>query len=715
MAYPFVLNQNSSYQGPEGSRIPVELQAWGQPGDPIEQFFIDLPTAALVYSTASTQLSITAFDRLEPTTLRDDGLATLTVWVQSMDPDSVAPIEFAYRAYDGEEFSGTQFVRIDITPVNDAPSFFADEFSSLEDGGLQVHAGWAYNLLAGPPDESGQALQFQIAYSPNLFTVAPTLSSDGTLTYQTAPNVYGDIALRVVLKDDGGTENGGVDSYTRDLKIHVVSVNDAPTIVLGAGPRVQEDSGPQVLSAWASGITAGAVGEEAQDLTFRVEVDNDQLFAQVPKLLPDGTLVFTPAPDRYGSANVTVTVQDDGGTAWGGIGSTTKTFAIQVDPVNDAPSFELRSSEISVAEDTPFEMSSAAFHMDAGSYEDQTYQFNVSTDNDALFEGLPSIDVNGRLTFQPALNAYGTAHAMVTMSDSEGGTSSQALTIHVLPQNDVPVVADDTGFKVEAGGVLTIQSALLLANDMDVEGPLRLDSVVTATQLGARASYDPATGTVSYFATAGQFDNLGPGDSLTDSFAYWAQDSDGFGAIGHVFVTVQGATEGPTVYGTVHSDNGPTQIVGTGRAERIEGSNGDDVIFAYAGADHVLGQNGSDILHGGEGADVMWGGNGADILDGGAGSDELLGGEGRDVFFFDGQTRPGDVDKVADFQVRLDHLRLADGLSLLSVEFKDVGSVLDGSVSASLDKVLDTVCTLSNGAVVELLGVSGVTASTLLG
>jgi hypothetical protein len=64
------------------------------------------------------------------------------------------------------------------------------------------------------------------------------------------------------------------------------------------------------------------------------------LFSAQPSIdLTTGILTYTPAANANGSAIVTVTVKDNGGTANGGIDATTKMLTITVTAVNDAPSF----------------------------------------------------------------------------------------------------------------------------------------------------------------------------------------------------------------------------------------------------------------------------------------------------------------------------------------------------------------------------------------
>jgi len=50
-----------------------------------------------------------------------------------------------------------------------------------------------------------------------------------------------------------------------------------------------------------------------------------------------GLISFTPLPDANGSAMITVTVKDDGGTLNGGVDTFVRTFIVTVNAINDAP------------------------------------------------------------------------------------------------------------------------------------------------------------------------------------------------------------------------------------------------------------------------------------------------------------------------------------------------------------------------------------------
>jgi hypothetical protein len=86
-------------------------------------------------------------------------------------------------------------------------------------------ANWARNISTGAANEE-QTLHFELTVTemdnPSLFAVLPEVSPDGTLTFTVAPDQTGRGRWDVVLKDDGGTDNGGDDTSERvDFEIRV--------------------------------------------------------------------------------------------------------------------------------------------------------------------------------------------------------------------------------------------------------------------------------------------------------------------------------------------------------------------------------------------------------------------------------------------------------------------------------------------------------------
>ncbi len=102
-----------------------------------------------------------------------------------------------------------------IGAVNDAPTFTVPASVAVDqDMGPQSFPNFATNLNPGPIDEAAQNLTFSIIGNtdPALFSAAPAVASDGTLTFTSAPSAAGITTVTFELMDDGGTANGGVDT-----------------------------------------------------------------------------------------------------------------------------------------------------------------------------------------------------------------------------------------------------------------------------------------------------------------------------------------------------------------------------------------------------------------------------------------------------------------------------------------------------------------------
>jgi len=224
---------------------------------------------------------------------------------------------------------------------------------------------------------------------------------------------------------------------------------------------------PIVIPHWAI-FNPGSESESDQLPTYYVtKISNPSLFAITPSVSPDGTLVYLPALNAYGTSTFTVVVRDSGGTEGGGTDtSEPQDFGIQIVPVNDAPSFTASNPEV-VNEDAGSQTINkwATFNPGAPNESDQTATYSVTdVSNPSLFSELPSVDSNGTLTYTPAPDAYGTSTFTVIVRDS-GGTENaghdtsepQTFTITVNPVNDAPsFTASDPAAVNEDSGTRSI-------------------------------------------------------------------------------------------------------------------------------------------------------------------------------------------------------------------------------------------------------------------
>ncbi len=152
-----------------------------------------------------------------------------------------------------------------------------------------------------------------------------------------------------------------------------------------------------------------------------------------------------------GTATVSVTVNDGGGTANGGVETTTKTFTITVNLVNHAPSFTAGDNVVVNEDSSTDTVNNWATDINAGTTSEQasqTVNFIVTAADPSLFSVQPAIDANGNLTFTPALNKRGTTNVTVKLHD-DGGTAhggvdtsaTQNFQITLSPVNHAPYPA----------------------------------------------------------------------------------------------------------------------------------------------------------------------------------------------------------------------------------------------------------------------------------
>ena len=331
------------------------------------------------------------------------------------------PATIMLTVSDGEK-SATSAFDLDVTPINDAPSFIkgADQ-SVAEDSGAQSVTGWATGISAGPLET--QTVTFSATNNNNaLFSAQPQIASNGTLTYTPAEDANGSAIVTVRATDDGGTTNGGADtSAAQTFEITVSPVNDAPGFdVPSNAPAVNEDSGAQSVPGFASNISAGPTNEADQQLTFEVTNNtNKALFSVQPSVAPNGTLTYRPAADAFGSADVSVRLEDDGGRANGGVDSSAEqTFTITVTPVNDAPSVALAKggSCSGTGVGGTMNLTVADVETAAGSL-----TLSATSSNRTLVPNA-NISFSGSaqmrtMTVRPAEGKSGTANITITLSD----------------------------------------------------------------------------------------------------------------------------------------------------------------------------------------------------------------------------------------------------------------------------------------------------------
>ncbi|MDA9327927.1 Ig-like domain-containing protein [Flavobacteriaceae bacterium] len=317
-------------------------------------------------------------------------------------------------------------------------------------------------------------------------------------------------------------------------------LNGSPRFDAIADVSANEDSGIQSFDIL--NVVDGDI-LETQALSFSVATDNDELFESININYTQGNgaavLNYTPALDQNGTANITVTLNDDSGTEGGGIDNVTKTFVITISPVNDQP----------IVTDHTLLVDEGTTVVTLGNNEVNLLYNAVDEDQDELTAILVTQPTNGSITLNIDGTFSYTHDSSETISDSftykanDNSVDSEiaTVTITVSPVNDAPVVSDHL-IQVDEGGIAIVldnSETSVLYNASDIEE----DSFTAILETV------PAHG-ILVLDTDGTFSYTHDGsDTLTDSFTYRADDSNLTSEIGTVSIIIN-----------PDNDNAPTDI-----------------------------------------------------------------------------------------------------------------------------------------------------------
>ena len=339
-------------------------------------------------------------------------------------------------AFDGENTS-IQTFDVRVTPQNQPPSFVVgmDQFI-WEDAPPQKIATWATQISPGPLNEIDQSLTFQIISNthPEYFEQPPVITAKGSLHYTLAADANGIAEITLILKDDGETNNT---SEPQSFWVNISPVNDPPVFSKGPDIILKEDAGLQRFEHWAKFIRPGPNNEFDQNITFRLRTYSPSLFELLPTVSQQGHLIFTPAPNAYGTAQLWVYLEDDGD---GYHTSESETFSITIIAENDPPVVE-PVQDAMILEDTLHTINITIGDVDTHiSY----LSAEVHAENTVLFpESAFQISGTGydrQLIIMPSADQSGVSAITISVSDGMT-TGSTAFTVTVQPINDPPEFA----------------------------------------------------------------------------------------------------------------------------------------------------------------------------------------------------------------------------------------------------------------------------------
>lgn len=359
----------------------------------------------------------------------------------------------------------TKLVTFDVTVLgqNSAPTLdFISDVNLLED--FEPSPVRLRNIRDG--DDGSQQITITATSSNPGLIPNPVINyvqgeTEATLIYNPVAGQNGSTTITVTVKDDGGTVNGGEDTYIVTFEISILGLNDRPTIDAIPDTSLLEDTDELVIIL--TGITDGDL-DEVQKMAITATSSR-------PEILPDPTVIYdsvsttaelilNPMPNISGISTITVTIKDDGGSIVAGQEDTrTITFQATVLPVNDQPTINPITDVIRFLEgdDTQRQLISGITDGDPELIQIIT-SVTVTTNKPEFYESLEVAyregDTNGELIFKTDPDANGMDTLTITVTDNGGtenggiNTVSTLVYIDVIPQNDPPTITNLPGIEL---------------------------------------------------------------------------------------------------------------------------------------------------------------------------------------------------------------------------------------------------------------------------
>ncbi|MDF5242530.1 tandem-95 repeat protein, partial [Vibrio parahaemolyticus] len=315
-------------------------------------------------------------------------------------------------------------VRVDVTPVNDAPVAKDDTAITDEDTPVTI------DVLPNDTDVDGDKLSIESASVPKEQGTVEVVN--GKLVFTPAENFNGDAEITYTVTDGSLTDQATV-------KVTVNAVNDTPVVESNiADQTLAEDFTPYSIDLNT------AFSDVDGELTFSVSGNSNIQMAIV-----NGIATITPTADWNGKETITFTAKDPSGE------SVSQTVNFTVTPVAD-----IEADKTTVVEDTP----TIIKVLGNDTFEGKDKVVSLDAENGPK-NGTVIVNNDGTVIYTPDDNYVGkdTFTYVVT---SGGVSESTTVEVNVTPVNDAPVAKDDIATTQEDTAV-TID---VLPNDSDVDG-----------------------------------------------------------------------------------------------------------------------------------------------------------------------------------------------------------------------------------------------------
>ena len=434
----------------------------------------------------------------------------------ALNYESKSSYSVSVSVSDGKGGSDSIAVTINVTDVNEAPVFDADD-STTRAVAENTASGRNIGAVVGATDPDSDTLTYSLrGPDVSLFSIVSTtgqLETDAALDYETKSSYSVTVSV-----SDG---KGGSDSIA--VTITVTDVNEAP--VFDAGDSITFTITENTASGTAIGIPLSATDPDNNaTLIYSLSGPDASSFSIVSTT---GQLQTKTALDYKTKNAYTVTVSVSDGK--GGSDSIAVTINVTNVHENSTPSFtEGSRTTRAVAENT-------ASGRNIGAVVGAT-----DPDSDTLTYSLRGPDVSsfsiggtsGQLETYAALDYETKSSYSVTVfvSDGNGGSDSIAVTITVTDVNDAPVFSDGSG------------TTRTLAENTVANTNIGTPVAATDAETGDTLTYSlsgPDASSFSIVSTSGQLQTYAALDYETkSSYSVTVSVSDGNGGSDSIAVTI---------------------------------------------------------------------------------------------------------------------------------------------------------------------------------
>ncbi|OQY29366.1 MAG: hypothetical protein B6244_03910 [Candidatus Cloacimonetes bacterium 4572_55] len=546
------------FEGYFYSKLMLDATRFNTPPIP-DSLFVELPE-----DTSDVEIILTASDPQNDAIgfwlVTSPGYGTLSGEVPNL---SYTPTSgffgrdfLTFFVWDCRDTSAIDTVIIQVGSVNDPPEFEMGNTNlvSYEDEGEQTFAGWAMNISA---NESDQELTFELTGNyAGLFSVQPAIEiteTTGDFTYTSAQNFHGIVTVSVVLRDNGGTEHGGVDSTeTQYVTITVVSINDPP-VANSQQVSTDEDTGLDIQ------LTASDIDSDS----FSYEIIDQSNSGTTTITNASGEATYSPGSEFFGEDQFLFRVCDDSSAC------DTAMVSITVNPINDPPVAD--SQQVSTDEDTYLNIQLTVSDIDSDSF---SYEIIDPPDSGTTTITNAS---TGMATYTPSPDYFGQDEFLFLVCDDSSACDTATVSITVNPINDPPV-ANSQQVSTDEDTDLDIQ---LTASDIDSDSFSY--EIIDQSNSGTTTITNTSTGMATYTPSPDYFGQ--------DEFLFLVCDDSSACDIDTISITVDPVNDPPVANSQQVSTDEDTDL-----EIQLTASDIDSEILSYQWESPNLGQLNGDTF-----------------------------------------------------------------------------------------------------------------------